>query len=48
MFLQPVRSEQEVIDKRQLPGTELGLLGDPGKFSPEKGGNLPRFFCRPE
>src|SRR5207302_6985186 len=43
MFLQPIRSEQEVIDKRQLPGIELGLLGDRGKFSPETAVIFPDF-----
>src|SRR5439155_11038345 len=43
MFLQPIRSEQEVIDKRQLPGIELGLFGDRGKFSPETAVIVPDF-----
>src|SRR5437016_2233282 len=43
MFLQPIRSEQEVINKRQLPGIELGLLGDRGKFSPESAIIFPDF-----
>src|SRR5437773_8639905 len=43
MFLQPIRSEQEVIDKCQLPRIELGLLGDRGKFSPEKAVIFPDF-----
>ena len=43
MFLQPIRSEQEVIDKRQLPGIELDRLGDRGKFSPETAVIFPDF-----